>query len=206
MSKLRLIKERADEQEVAADLRGLGETEIMRDSSPHACLVVRDASAGADKQFKGLAAAYGLKVEPGKTSGTFQLLTSVLRAGEHKMQAVTLFVAALEIARAHPRALLLLTEVSRLHQELKNNICHGGKAKHEVLHERVAVWQSSAATASGKKHVLHVDAPVVSHLHQAGFAFARTEHGLDLTDSDLQTHHRFLEGRSSQAAPLRKAA
>ncbi|HEX4146647.1 MAG TPA: hypothetical protein VHY91_24305 [Pirellulales bacterium] len=55
---------------------------------------------------------------PGNLPGLVHVVTPQLSEGEHKKQAVRLFVAALEILHRQSVDSLLLQEVSRLHQHL----------------------------------------------------------------------------------------
>lgn len=188
MSKLRLIKERTEAKDVDTDLRGLGENEIIHASAPYACLAVRGLEgAGSETYLQGLQAAYDLKAQPGEEQGTLHLHARVLGAGEHKLQAVTLFVAALDILKHHPGASVLLYEVSRLHDALQNSIRHAGHPRQDGLRERVHSWKADG-------HALTADGHVILHLRQAGFDVPHAEHALKLTRAELETHFRELAG------------
>lgn len=158
MSKLRTVKERKEEAEVTHDLRGLGNEAFFRNSHPYACLSVKDTSARA---IHAVSEKYGLApVESKAARGVTHLTFARRDPGQHKVQALTLFFASLEIHKATPDARMHLSESQPLHTELGAAIKNPGSSASSP--EELSVGKVEF------KHALSLESSIARHLVQSG--------------------------------------
>lgn len=163
------------------DLEGDG---LLVDSAPYAVLSVQGTDQHKDLQR--LLEKYGLERRDSKLPGVFHLVCRQRRDGQHKMQAVILFVAGIEIHKTSPLSHLHLGEVSQLHQGL-----------HEALHGAQAASPHTADSHIERwlqeMHPFSLEAVTTWHLNQAGFPVPRLNAGvMHLTKPHVERLHRHL--------------
>jgi hypothetical protein len=114
------------------------------------------------------------------------------RDGEHKLQALTLFFAALEITRRDANARLALFEVSPLHRAIADGARRDGReAAGDIFHRAAGLLDSGSP--------LTLDDASAAYLRQASFDLGQTR----LSHEDLAGLHRLL---TAPATVRRKAA
>jgi hypothetical protein len=156
MSKLRAIKERSNTNQVPHnDLRGLGDQNLFQKSSLAIHLIVRgkvDATTVAD-----LEKAYGLKAD-GLRDGDFHFQSKQIVPGSHKSQALSIFFAAMEIARKHSDIAMFAYQSNGLAEMVKHGTSTPSAEQTSQI-QHIAKWRPEG-------HGLWVDAAVVTYLRQ----------------------------------------
>lgn len=193
MRPLRVIRERVSDSENEFDLRGLGHCELFTHAAPFARLVVAlpDASPAVDT----LLAHYGLtRDDRPQQHGVFYVHTRVRRDGDHKLQAISLFVAGVELALRHPTAKIALIEVSPLHHGLHAGIRKGGVSPLEE-EDRLSMERLLFANSFG------IESAVTRHLSQAGFPVGIANSFSDLDRVQLSQVRADLLALASASAP-----
>jgi hypothetical protein len=163
-----------------SDLPGLDQHEIFHNAAPYACLSVQ-GQTDVDR-LGAILSKYGLDYEPSEHKDVFHLVSRKRKDGQHKMQAVILFVAGLELVRTFEHVRVHLSEISRLHHHLA--VGTGGPT-HFTPDSRVAGWLYTDAPYS-------VEGIVTHHLRQAGFPLAARENDLHFTRDQVAALDRHL--------------
>src|SRR4051812_9287082 len=99
MAPLRKIVPRERNEATTTDLRGLGQDPLLQEASPYACLSVHGLTPpkGTEHLLAGILSKYDLVVDQSASAGNLHLHKRSLMEGTHKIQAISLFLAALEL-------------------------------------------------------------------------------------------------------------
>ncbi len=171
----------------AIDLVALADDPLVRDSYPYACLSVR----GIGKHHQApddVLTRYALRAEQGPNATTMHLLTVQRREEEHKLQAVRLFVAGLELIARDLVTQALLFEVSQLHVQLA--LACGQNPLRHLPDGKSLDWPLVAGA-------FDLAAPIDLHLRQAGFPLEIAASRLRLERTDV---HAMVQDLVHEAA------
>jgi hypothetical protein len=191
VAKLRVLKERQEQVAVAADLRGFGDSEIFLGSglSAHLFIFQDKARTAAQIPITSICEAYGLS-RAEKTSTdvhpAFHLKVAHTTVGDHKTQALKLFVAALEVQRMSPMSRLVLFQTSglrsSLHEKTRNETDGLSREIETVFHQK-----------PDKNSMFSLHLPVALAIHQAGLLEHAPQSGwVHLSDSQIEFVHKKL--------------
>jgi hypothetical protein len=180
MTKLRLIKKRELGREEPFDLRGLGQEEVFLRSAPFACLAIHGARD--QSQWGNVVKTYDLETEASEHKQVMHLVCRIRNNGEHKRQAVTLFVVGLHLNHQFPTLKLHLGQVSQLHYQMERTFNLRPASVH-TPDGIIKDWLTSP-------QVFSVTGPVTHHLNQAGFSLSKQESVVALTRTQIdQLYH-----------------
>lgn len=167
MSKLKLIKERNKKsaENPVNDLRSLGDEDIFLNASPYACLSVHgNHDPGI---IHSITEKYGLEKEQSSHAKVVHLHFHHRHEGEHKIQAIALFVAGLDINQKIPNLHLFLSQISRLHQHIEKGIIGNQHHSDHSPDAKISEWLVSP-------HSYSMESVITWHLHQAGFPIQKS--------------------------------
>lgn len=174
MKALRLVKERKENSNIENDLRGLGSDPILDNSAPFATLSIHGLNLEDDSEIRG---RYNLTAKNSQ-SKCFDLTCKEIREGEHKLQAMTLFVAALALFKRHSHIALHLYESSKYTEQLNSS------------HSRTNVNEKSGT--------LMLTPSIQHHLAHAGFSVQATNKNQILGHQQIGSLIRELENHKQQ--------
>jgi hypothetical protein len=190
MTQLRLIRKRELNQEEQFDLRGLGQEEVFTDSAPYGCLTIKGARDAA--QMESALRAYRLETQISQHKNVLHLVCGIRIAGEHKRQAVTLFMAGLRLHHQFPTFKLHLGEVSQLHYQMERTFNFKELSTH-TPDGIVRNWIEAP-------EIFSILGTVTYHLHQAGFHLPKQEGTLTLNGPHLD--QLYQEATTEEASPV----
>jgi len=144
---LKLVKERKEDIATENNLRGFGRDPIFENSAPFAVLTVQGLTL---EETLTVREHYNLIVKNSDSKKTHCLTCKNIVDGEHKLQAMTLFVAALSLSSQHSHASFHLHEMSSFKEHLNPR------------HQKESVNQ--------KNHTVMLSPTVQHHLAKAGFS------------------------------------
>ena len=152
---------------------------LFPESSPVSCLSV--CGAIPLSVLSGVCAQFELVVSASESESQRHLFLADRVEGEHKRQAVVLFVAGLILATRSPNAAFVLHEIRRLHGWLAAAVGRDASEYTPDGQLRAIGWQPLQ---------FRLAAPSWWHLQQAGFVFlgvpAVSETVIDLSGDELQ--------------------
>ncbi|MGE0615217.1 MAG: hypothetical protein AB7P04_06225 [Bacteriovoracia bacterium] len=206
MAKLRLLKNRKEAgtthgparegEHSTANLRGFGDPALFHQS----CFVVHLLVKGqiSDATLNRLVPAYNLHVERHPTqANAFQVRTHWVAPEQHKLQAIRLFAAAMDIHRAHPGISLRICQSNGLHELMQSRM--PGRKHENVFTTHADFFQSEI-------HSFAMDQSVRMYLQQAGLPIGGTTSGMhECTHAELDQMHDFMMGQTHAPASKRKA-
>lgn len=196
MGKMRVIKNRDHDSRTynGPDLRGLGSDPLLVDSSPYAVLTILQPQ----KSLTAWLEKYKLTHEHIKDHPTaVHIRCRNHTEGKHKIEALTLAVAALDGDHiGHHGA--ILHEVKALHHQMHKaiynvNEAHSPYHVDQVLHQHH--WQKEGLTISGVSSF---------HLHQAGLLSSSSETDRHLSKHDIHRLKAELLQQAQQASSQKK--
>jgi len=148
---------------------------VCGETWPYTCLSV--AASSRLTEIMSIANRYGLMFTQSRSCRWHHLRPRLCREGDHKKQAVTMFVASIELI--HKRAIqrALLYEVSQLHFNLLR-----------ALRRDSSRYSPDVVLAQHRRTngVLTILRPTTLHLRQAGFPLSSAQQGEVLTNKDVR--------------------
>lgn len=194
MKKLRLIRPRVNDVEVVNDLRGIGNDPLLHHSFPFSALTVRGLTRD---ELSPILHEYDLVRRDTHEQRTHVVTVARINEGEHKLQAVTLFVAALRLHQTSLTVTSRLELLSPLHQMMHRRITSGEPVgAHAVFPAGWKEWRSSELRIA-------LGPPIQLFLRQAGFEIT-IESKLHFL-SDAQVKHLIHSYQTFSRPPLRTA-
>lgn len=159
-------------------------------SWPYTCLSVAATSRLAE--IAGIANRYELLVTPSRFAGWHHLRPMLCEEGDHKRQAVTMFIASVELIHKAAIEDALLYEVSQLHLNLLR-ACGRDSSRYSP--------DGVLAQHGRMNGVLTILQPTALHLREAGFALSSRQQEERLTKEDVRAMMQDLlhEGQVSRA-------
>jgi hypothetical protein len=190
MSKLKAIKDRSVATNVQGDLRGLGNEDFFVNSFPFSVL---SATNITPEGLVPIIQKYNLKIHEESSANLTHLCTSNVQPGEHKLQAVVLFTAGIDLLQTNPQSMLHLAEISQLHLQMDKAL-RGTPTSAFSIDGVVKLWMAKPQTFS-------LEASVTHYLYQAGFPLAPSNDMRHLNPLEITQVHATL----SQSAQLKKS-
>jgi hypothetical protein len=187
MKKLRMIRDRAESILHPQDLRGLNDPPLFAKSGFHSRLTISGVPSG-DQHLQRVIARYGLAHVSHEMEDELTLRVDREQPGEHKIHAIHLFFAALEIHRSHPSASLLLHQHDGLRSLISSRLDAGAtRSGHDAETTTLKAWRNTSAPLS-------LDEATSLYLAQAG-VLPRTLGELQaISHEELARIHDLLTG------------
>lgn len=161
MGNLRIFRERTGELGDHADLRGLNDVQLFQKAGFFGRLAISGIQV-TDARLESVAQRYNLSAVERRRDGLLILGKTNEAPGSHRIHALSLFFAALELHEAHPHARILVFEHHGIRQMLLERSLKATKSDLEsddaLLLSR---WKRS-------EDLVTLHAPVSLHLARAG--------------------------------------
>ncbi len=201
MKKLRLIRERAPSEWSHEGLRGMNDPEVFSRAGFFSRLAISGIPAD-DQRLRHTMSRYGLARNDRENGVKLSLRVHSEQPGEHKIHAITLFFAALEIHLGHPSASLLLHQHDGLKRLISARLhAHKAGSRHESETKILHAWRNANDPVS-------LDEATSLHLAQAGILPRTLGEFQTISRGELARIHDLLTGShaSEHTAPLRRTA
>lgn len=194
MGKLRIVRERKDEQNSENDLRGLGNHEILTDSSPFACLSVYSEN---EIDIESTLSKFELEKFRSDLKNTTHLTTRVQNENEHPIQTIRLLGAGLELLKNNSQLKLHLSQISKLHIRMAEGIQDKAKLKEFEPDGHIQDWHK-------KPKKFSIEVPCQLSLKRSGIEISTLDKTIDLTDDEISKIFSKLTHSGTQTEKLRK--
>jgi hypothetical protein len=171
MRKLSVVKERRSSAEGSSqktgDIRGLDDIQLIKGSSFESSLFLKHPGELA---LAPTLTKYALETSHvSQFPGVHRLQTIWRQKGEHKLQALRLFFAALELGSSYPDLHAFLTYESGLHRELKQRMetevhTHDAHELHSWVQSphQFSIAQGIALALKQSGYAISTDAPMLN--------------------------------------------
>ncbi len=171
MSKLRVIKERKEShQHEEQDLRGLGNTTLLKNTHIEPYLVFEKKSLNFQSSLDKILTQFNAKIVKSTDSHS---VVHTQSHDNHKANALVLFHMSIYLFKNNLTQSIHLQEVNWLHTELQNAI------------NNTLTTEPPYETPVHQEQGIHLS-PMFSHtLHQVGYLQQASEHTINLQEKDI---------------------